>query len=453
MNRKYRKHKNYNRTIFLCNCILCTALVIVMAVHWLPDKARELKIRMGVETENKNSKEDNQHTKIEQKKKEEIEQAPSGNPNIRVVLMTNGYKGIVHSGAELFSDSGLVITYGDGTSKEGKKFKVGSKDKMFKKGKIQVRAKKGGVRINSLKRGYGTPSYEGTVELWKDKTGIVIINELPVESYLCRVVPSEMPASYELEALKAQAVCARSYALRQMESYGYPKYKAHVNDSTDYQVYGNSKPAQSARDAVHGTSGETVQYNGKTVTTYYYSTSCGTTTNVEAWGTKPSKKNAYLKSVDVKGKDGDYEKELPWYRWSAKVSEHEMSELLQKNTKKNVGKIKSVKITKRGPGDVALQLKAVGEKGSVTVETENKIRTALAGNYNIKTQDGNEKKCGALLPSGFFSIKKQGKTFVIEGGGFGHGIGMSQNGANEMAKEGKNYKEILQLFYQGVTIE
>ncbi|MDE6957265.1 MAG: SpoIID/LytB domain-containing protein, partial [Lachnospiraceae bacterium] len=423
MNRKYRKRKNYNRTIFLCNCILGTALVIVMAVHWLPDKARELKIRMGVETENKNSKEKKAQTENEQKDKAEVKQPPDENPNIRVVLMTNGYKGIAHSKVELSSDSGLIITYGDGTSKEGKALNVEPKDNMFKKGKIQIRAKKGGVTLNSLKRGYGTPSYEGTVELYREKKGIVIINELPVESYLCRVVPSEMSASYELEALKAQAVCARSYAIRQMESYGYPKYKAHVNDSTDYQVYGNSKPAESAKTAVYETAGETVQYNGKTVPTYYYSTSCGTTTNVEAWGTKPSKKNGYLKAVEVKDEAGDYEKELPWYRWSAEVSESEMTESLKKYTKKKIGKIKDVKITKQGPGDVVLQLKAVGEKGSVTIETENKIRTALAGNYKIQRQDGSETNCGALLPSGFFTIKKKGKSFVIEGGGFGHGIG------------------------------
>ena len=71
-----------------------------------------------------------------------------------------------------------------------------------------------------------------------------MINELSMESYLCGVVPSEMPASYELEALKAQAVCARSYARRQMESYGYPEYEAHVNDSTDFQVYNNSQPQE-----------------------------------------------------------------------------------------------------------------------------------------------------------------------------------------------------------------
>ena len=82
-------------------------------------------------------------------------------------------------------------------------------------------AKEGEITVNSLKRGYGSPSYQGILELRTTAEGIAIINELPVENYLCRVVPSEMPSGYEIEALKAQAVCARSYAYRQMAEYGY----------------------------------------------------------------------------------------------------------------------------------------------------------------------------------------------------------------------------------------
>ena len=90
----------------------------------------------------------------------------------------------------------------------------------------------------------------------------------------------------------------------------------------------------------------------------------------------------------------------------------------------------------------------------VTVDTENKIRKALGGNgYEIKKQDGTVAQSGTLLPSAFFKVKKAGNIFKIIGGGYGHGIGMSQNGANEMAKKGKNYQEILKMFYPGTTIE
>ena len=175
---------------------------------------------------------------------------------------------------------------------------------------------------------------------------------------------------------------------------------------------------------------------------------------MEARGTKPSRKNAYLQSVNVCDEDGDYEKDLPWYEWKATIPVETLSNLIGLNTGKDIGTLKSIKVTKRGPGDIALKIKAVGEKGSVEVETENKIRAALGGSgYKIEKQDGTVVESSKLLPSAFFTIKKAGDTFVIEGGGYGHGIGMSQNGANEMAKEGKDYKEILKLFYQGTTIE
>ena len=385
------------------------------------------------------------------KKEDEAE-----NPDIRVLLMTDGYQEITHPSVSVSSSSGLTVSYGKKKEKleGGSVFTVEPDDARFKKGKIRIRAKKGKITVESLNRGYGTPSYEGVIELRTTAEGIVMINELPVEDYLCGVVPSEMPSSYEHEALKAQAVCARSYAYRQMEEYGYPKYEAHVNDSTAYQVYGNSKPEKSTEKAVEETAGEVVRYGGKIVTTYYYSTSCGKTTSLEAWGTKTDDSNSYLQSVEVKGEDGDYERELPWYSWEARVPVQTLSDLVGLNTGVDVGTLKSVKVTKTGPGGVALQIKAKGDKGTVTVKTENKIRRALGGaGYVITKQDGMEVDSSELLPSAFFTIKKSGDSFVIQGGGFGHGIGMSQNGANEMAKCGKDYKEILMLFYQGVTVE
>ena len=112
-----------------------------------------------------------------------------------------------------------------------------------------------------------------------------------------------------------------------------------------------------------------------------------------------------------------------------------------------------MEVTKRGPGDVALQIVATGDAGSVTVDTENKIRSALGGSgYTITKNDGSTSQSSALLPSAFFTIEKSDDTFVISGGGFGHGIGMSQNGANGMAEQGADYRQILQTFYKDVEI-
>lgn len=442
-----RKQNRHRKSIYLCTCILCSAFLVVLAAHWLPDQARGLKIRLGVEKENSEGK---GFDKLQEEAKPDIKD----NPDIRVLLMTDGYRDIVHSEVSLSAESGYTLTYGNETEEHGSEaVTVRPDDVRFQQGNIQIQAKEGSVTLESLTRGCGTPEYDGIIELRTTAEGIVIINQLPVESYLCRVVPSEMPSDYELEALKAQAVCARSFAFRQMESYAYPEYEAHVNDSTDFQVYGNSKPQEASTKAVAETGGETVQYGGNIVTTYYYSTSCGNTTSVEAWGTQPSDSNAYLKSVEVAGKDGDYEKELPWYKWKAEAPVQTVEESISRFTGKDIGTLHTVEVTGRGPGDVAIQITATGDKGSVTVETENKIRTALAGDYEIERQDGSKSKCSRLLPSAFITIEKSGNTFVISGGGFGHGIGMSQNGANQMAKQGKNYREILELFYQGVTIE
>ena len=395
-----------------------------------------------------------EEVQMEQKNQKEETQVVS-NPNIRVLLMTNGYKNIIHPSVTVSSTTGLSITYGETVEEceAGAEVIFMPDDSRFQSGNIRIQAKEGEITVNSLKRGYGIPSYQGILELRTTAEGIAIINELPVENYLCRVVPSEMPSGYEIEALKAQAVCARSYAYRQMAEYGYPEYEAHVDDSTNYQVYGNSALADSADLAVQETAGQVVRLDGEIVTTYYYSTSCGKTTSMKAWGNEENDGNRYLQSVEVKDENGDYERNLPWYRWEAKIQAKTLSNLIGLNTGKDIGTLQNINILENGPGGVVLAIEAVGDKGSVRVSTENKIRRALGGKgYTIIKQDGTKVKSSKLLPSAFFTINKSRDTFVIKGGGFGHGIGMSQTGANEMAKCGKNYQEILTFFYQGVTI-
>lgn len=410
----------------------------------------------GLTTALKGTEDDNTQETVKEQELIPEEKAEVPDKNIRVLLMTDGYKNAVHPSVTVSATSGLTLIYGEESEEceAETQISIAPDDARFQSGAIRIQAKEGKVTINSLTRGYGTPSYEGVLELRTTAEGIVIINELPVESYLCGVVPSEMPASYEMEALKAQAVCARSYAYRQMEDYGYPEYEAHVDDSTGYQVYGNSEPKESTAQAVKETAGEVVRLNGQIVTTYYYSTSCGKTTSMKAWGSEETEENCYLQSVEVKNEDGDYERELPWYRWEAQIPVQTLSNLIGLNTGTDIGTVQEIRVQEAGPGDIVLKMEAVGDKGSVVVETENKIRRALGGTgYKIIKQDGTEVKSSALLPSAFFTVERAGDCFIIRGGGYGHGVGMSQNGANEMAKCGKNYKEILTFFYSGVTVE
>ncbi len=442
-------HARYEKYFFYGMLILICLLIIGGLLAALTHREEGLIGRMRREEEQKNADEG--------EKAPEEEKAPEiviNNPNIRVLIMTNGYANIVHPSVEMSSASGFCITFGDQTQEAGPEqpLTFAPDDPRFQSGQIRVSAKDGGeIALNSIQRGCGTPSYAGVIELRTTAEGIAVINELPVETYLCRVVPSEMPYTYELEALKAQAVCARSYAYQQMQSFAYPEYEAHVNDSTDYQVYGNSLPQEATNQAVAETGGQVVRYQDRLVTTYYYSTSCGKTAGVEAWGTAPNAENQYLQSVEVKDEQGDYEAGLPWYRWEAKIPAGTLSALISQNTGTNVGTLQSVEVTKSGAGGVALQICATGDAGSVTVDTENKIRRALGGSgYEIVNQAGTAAASTALLPSAFFTIRREGDVFIISGGG--HGIGMSQNGANEMAKKGKNYIDILTMFFREVSV-
>lgn len=396
----------------------------------------------------------------EKEKKEEQKDygPPIDNPEIRVVIMTDNFADLAHPAMEVSAAGGMELTYGEERQEveAGKKENFAPDDKRFADGEnvVRIQAKDGGeITLHSIQRAYGTPSYAGIIELRSTAEGIVVVNELRLEKYLCKVVPSEMPFYYEPEALKAQALCARNYAYQQTREKAYPEYDAHLNDSTRYQVYGNCQEDEVTNKAIQDTEDQVIRYDGELAETFFYSTSCGHTAGLEAWGTEDNKASRYLKSVEVKDEKGDYEAELPWYRWEIKAPADTLSDLISVNTETEIGKLEELEVTKTGEGGIALQLKAAGDKGTVTVDTENKIRKALAGNgLEITKQDGTTEPCAALLPSAFFTVKKEKDTFVISGGGFGHGIGMSQNGANEMAKKGKNYKEILTLFFQGVTV-
>lgn len=408
-------------------------------------------------SEEKESKNPEKSIQKEASEKQITRKNQNERTEIRVLLKTNGYAEEIHAKVEVSAPGGLLLKGSESSkeSKEGETVSIQPDDPLFKGGTICISPKKEGekITISSLKRGYGTPSYRGTLELFQTAQGIAVINELPLEEYLYAVVPSEMPASYEEEALKVQAVCARSYAFCHMEGKAYPEYNANVDDSTAYQVYGNSEEQEKTIKAVDATKGEKLKYNGKVVKAYYFSTSCGKTTDVGAWGTKITNENEYLKSTIVEENGEYYEKELPWFSWTCDIPVETLSNLFGLNTGQDLGSISEIEIIKRGSGDVALEMKVSGSKGEAVIKTENKIRSALGGGgYEIRKQDGTTVSSSALLPSAFFTVKREGNLFHIEGGGYGHGIGMSQNGANEMAKKGKDYKSILQMFYNRVEI-
>ncbi len=365
----------------------------------------------------------------------------------------------------------------------------------------------------------GDHAYRGAVECLRTEQGIVLINELPLEEYLYAVVPSEMPASYPEEALKAQAVCARTYAYRYILHAGLPELGAHVDDTTAYQVYHNIGENAATTTAVKETDGVLLTYQGEAAGNYYYSTSCGAGTDVMSWQGGSGENVPYMQagrvSVEAAG-DGegdagrepetdaealrdetvfrqfitavheeDLEKEEPWYRWSYKVEELDEKGLtarLKERYEKapacvltkaegdyyvaepigKLGKIKNLAITKRGAGGVAEELTIEAEKAAFKVLSEYNIRYILCdGKSQVVRQDGSAVSAAALLPSGFFVLDpvfhsgKGGENVVgytLSGGGYGHGVGMSQNGAKAFAKRDASYGQILGLFYPGCEL-
>lgn len=397
--------------------------------------------------------------------------------SIRVLLMNTNFQSIFHPSVTLSSESGLTLSYEEEQVSVPPEAEIiiDPSDERLKSGRMVVSPVEKGeaISVNSIKRSYGTPTYDGTIEIRKESDGLLLINELYLEDYLTRVVPSEMPDSYEKEALKAQAVCARTYAYRQIQSNTYSKYGAHVDDSTRFQVYNNLPTASKTEEAVVETYGKMLFYNETPIEAFYFSTSCGHTTDGSVWGSDPAQ-YPYLDGCLLQDGRGvlnlstnsdfdefiknkeypSYDASFPMYRWETSVTNRQLEEEITE-----VGTILNVTVTERGVGGVVKKLRIEGSDGIMTVNGEGQVRAKLGNKYMaITKQDGSLMKDFDSLPSAYISIENQGvndsniTTFHIYGGGFGHGVGMSQNGAQAMAKEGKNYEEILEFFYHGAQV-
>lgn len=391
-------------------------------------------------------------------------------------------------------------------------------------------------------------AYRGAIECYRTTDGMVLINELPLEEYLYAVVPSEMPASYPLEALKAQAVCARTYAYQNIMKAGLPEVGAHVDDTTSYQVYHNGSENAASTTAVKETSGILLTWQGEPAQNYYYSTSCGVGTNAGIWKSREAGDIPYLQAVRLKQpenmngesngtqqeqtadrevseqdemittmaatdkttvaiaaetgtqtpddlkdedtfyrfitskNDKDLEKEEPWYRWSytvEKLDAKAMTARIQARyaaspqsilTKaqgdyyvsqpvEELGRIRDLSVARRGAGGVAEELLIETDTGSYKVVSEYNIRSVLCdGISEVVRQDESTTVPKTLLPSGFFVLetgKEEGNVigYTLTGGGYGHGVGMSQNGARALGREGASYRVILEYFFKGCELE
>lgn len=399
---------------------------------------------------------------------------------IRVLLMDTGFKSVFHASADLVLGSGADLEYENAKGKmvgerleAGTQLTVGPDSPYLEYGRMIITPDEPeAITIRSIERSQGTPVYSGSLEIKGTPEGLVLVNDLFLEDYLTKVVPSEMPPSYEKEALKAQAVCARTYAYRQIQGNTYSQYGAHVDDSTNFQVYNNTSANDKSTQAVKETYGKMLFYEDKPIEAFYFSTSCGRTADAGVWGTD-SGKYPYLRAVEVKeggkslGKEDNdgfesyikredviaYDTSYPMFRWQTDLPADVASAQIS-----GAGQIQDMTVTDRGPGGIAGELTVTGSDGTVTIKGQSAIRSALGNPSLIITKkDGGTMTGSATLPSAFIAIEKRtgedgSLSFHIYGGGFGHGVGMSQNGAQGMAKTGKGYKQILDFFYHGTEL-
>jgi len=278
--------------------------------------------------------------------------------------------------------------------------------------------------------------YYGNLEIKKMNDKIWAINILNIEDYLKGVVPCEIgKISINLiEAAKAQAIAARTYAyahLNQYEKFGFDVY-ATIKD----QVYGGIQVEDAViNEAIIKTKRSILTYNGKPIEAKYHSTCGGRTADFnDAWGGIPV---SYLRSVEC-GSCSD----SPHFYWRRIMSKEEFFKNLRMNLSRAGISISDSELIRGFRFNRNPKSKRIIVAKIITNKTE-----YIVPAYNIRMVFGSEKDPDGLLKSNNFTLNVQKDSITIEGKGFGHGVGMCQFGAIGMAKKGKKYKEILKYYY------
>ena len=418
--------------------------------------------------------------------------ASDANSDIRVLLCSDNYASEYHDRITITADVPFRVS-GQGTERHcqaGEQVELTMQSDELLQGDLVFTMEEDGVfQLPYLKRAAECPSYEGSLHVEKREEGLILINTLPLETYLCYVVPSEMTSSYPIEALKAQAVCARTYAALQVLGTAYEMYHADVDDTTDCQVYLPENANAAATEAVYATAGQILTWQGMIASVYYFSTSCGYTTGLEVWqqealpylGVHSLVQNEGMgSSADIFLRDGQvtaYDSESRFFRWRAVLqiagNEQKLRHALQSAVSHKDGKIVltdgagvqtenltsfgtlvDLGIDARSESGCVTDLRLTFENGIAHVYNENAIRNILWSICTTLTdKNGNSAHNFHMLPSAFFSVDtEEHGIYVLYGGGLGHGIGMSQYGADGMAKSGKGYVEILGTFFPGTEL-
>lgn len=268
-------------------------------------------------------------------------------------------------------------------------------------------------------------AYRGniTVKPRTDDQAFLLINNVELEDYLLSVVPSEMPSSWNLEALKAQSIAARSYALANLGKHQNEGYD--LKASTEDQVYlGVQTESDNSNSAVAETRGQVLKHKGKVVTAFFHSAGGGCTEKAEhVWGGKVP----YLKSVP------DFDDQSPHFNWNRSINVSSIEEALKKQGR-DIGGLLGIFPLERSPSQ------------RVTL-------AMVSGTLQTLMLSGEELRKILALPSTAFNIGLDMDAYLVAGRGFGHGLGMSQWGAKYLSEQGYNASQILSYYYKDVTLD
>lgn len=328
----------------------------------------------------------------------------------------------------------------------------------------------------------GTP-YRGGFDIRRVDAGLLVVNHVSLADYLASVVGAEMPRNWEIEALKAQAVAARTYAIQHLQ----PDEIYDICDNQDCQAYGGMRSeSERTQAAVAATAGVVAMFNGAPIEALYSANAGDVTESSEhVWGTPVP----YLRSVPSPGDAAALT--VSWgaegYRWTRTIP---LSELADYRTFRNggVGAIVDLRVLERTPAGRPLRVLVVGAAGEVELFGDD-VRTALglpsafvelelAPVESLELIGAAPRRFGALLQEGHritsvrrsvafatappdielvngavhVAVFERPPALVLTGRGFGHGLGMSQWGAQGMALAGQTYDEILTHYYTGIEL-
>ncbi|MBT9129873.1 MAG: Amidase enhancer [candidate division WS2 bacterium] len=328
---------------------------------------------------------------------------------------------------------------------------------------------------------YGTRTYRGSLGIfWSpSQEDFQVINELPIEDYLLGVVPSEMPDSFNIEALKAQAIAARTYALR---NFGRFRRKGFdLCDTSISQVYrGFTAERPNSTQALIDTYGMVLHHNGDLAHTFYHSTSGGRTENVEnVWGGLPI---PYLVAVD-----SPFETASPHFTWVRNLTLPQITDMINRllvsRGLSSVGNIRDIQVLRRGQSPRILTARIIGDRGNAdvsggfirsalslretwaffefdggpgrkvfTINASNNVVESRLGDLLDFSSIGNNQSIVIKGRESQENIPVRWQNVTVSGRGWGHGVGMSQWGAQGLAQNGWNFERILQHFYPGTIV-